>query len=73
MEAFNVGEVKWQLIAERQLNLVGTKIVIVYIVGGFPYHVHRENACHGVSDSLEEAKKGAMIVVSEMLELGVDP
>lgn len=71
-----IGEAKWQLIAERKLNLIGTKIIVTYGQEPgdmLPYHVHRETACHFQTNSLEEAKAYALVVVGELTEMGVDP
>jgi hypothetical protein len=70
---FKVEEAKWELIAERKLLLMGTKITIVYVGGGIPYHIHREDACHGMTDSLALAKLECLVVVAELMEMGVDP
>ena len=64
---------KWQLIAERKLNLTGTSICVVYAGGAEPYHVHRTDACHGSFDKLEDAKTAALLVVQELLEMGLEP
>lgn len=69
----NITEAKWQLIAEKKLNLVGTKICIKYVGGMFPYHIHRTDACHDQVATLEEAKTGCLVVVNELMEMGVDP
>ena len=69
----DLGQAKWQLLAERKLNLVGTRICIVYCGGGWPYHVHSDDACHGVADKLADAKAMCLEVVAELLEMGVDP
>jgi len=66
-------ELKWGLIAERQLSLLGTKIVIVYAGGTWPYHVHRGNACHGAAQRLEDAKEICKAVVRDLMEMGMDP
>ena len=66
-------ELKWQLIEPRKLNLVGTKVCIIYVGGGFPYHIHREDACHGAAPTLEDAKEAVKAVVNELMEMGVDP
>jgi hypothetical protein len=73
---FVLEEAKWQLLEPRKLNLIGTQIVIVYsreLGTIMPYHVHRDTACHVQTDSLEEAKQLALIVVNELMEMGVDP
>jgi hypothetical protein len=64
---------QWQLLQPGKLNLIGTHIVIVYVGGMAPYHVHRTDACHAQTDSLELAKELALGVVAELLEMGVDP
>ena len=71
----DLSQAKWQLLAERKLNLVGTQIVIVYsklFATTMPYHVHRENVYHGQMNSLDEAKRLCLVVVAELLEMGVD-
>ena len=76
MNQFKVSEAKWQLLEPRKLNLIGTQIVIVYsreLATTAPYHVHRTTACHAQTDSLEEAKQLALVVVNELMEMGVDP
>ena len=73
---FVLEEAKWQLLEPRKLNLIGTQIVIVYsreLATTAPYHVHRTMACHAQTDSLEEAKQLALVVVNELMEMGVDP
>ena len=73
---FVLEEAKWQLLEPRKLNLIGTQIVIVYsreFGTTMPYHIHRDTACHAQTDSLEEAKQLALIVVNELMEMGVDP
>ena len=64
---------QWDLVAERQLSLTTTKIVIDYVGGPCPYHVHREGACHGAAQRLEDAKELCKDVVRDLLEMGVDP
>jgi len=66
-------ETKWELRSEGELNLVGTKICICYCGGNFPYHVHRGPACHAMEERLEPAKKAAIELVAELIEMGMDP
>lgn len=68
-----IDEAQWELIAGRQLRLVGTHIEVVYGIGSKPFHVHRSLACCGEFDSLPEAKERAIALVNELMEMGVDP
>ena len=68
-----IGEMKWELLAERVLLLAGTKIIIIYFPGYNPYHVHRDASCHGAFQYLEDAKEHVLVVVAELMEMGVDP
>jgi hypothetical protein len=68
-----VTEAKWELIAKGKLSLIGTRIVVIYTGGMAPYHVHRGDACHCMTDDLAEAKTLALGVVAELMEMGIDP
>ncbi len=68
-----IEKIKWELVATECLGLVGTKILIVYCGGLLPYHVHRENACHGCFERLDSTKKRACELVGELIEMGMEP
>lgn len=66
-------ELKWALIAERTLSLLGTHIVIIYVSGICPYHIHRYDACLGAAQRLEDAKEVCKSAMRDLLEMGIDP
>jgi hypothetical protein len=68
-----VEKIKWELIEPKHLSLSGTKITVVYCGGGWPFHVHRKGACHGVFERLDPAKQLACELVDELMQMGMDP
>ena len=65
--------IQWALVAEGKLSLVDTKIVVVFVGGPFPYHVHRLDACLGAAQRLTHAKEICAMVVADLIQMGLEP